>query len=87
MCDSPQPSTPAAFSFGGGFRSLIGISHVGIRVDPDGVIEKRTRSVSYFWRLRATLGPADDRWLVRLPQEIAQAINFALIHFLASNLH
>ena len=58
-----------------------------IRTDPIGVVGRRTKALNYIRKLSATLGPANERWVAHLPtQSPSKRINFALIHFLTSNL-
>ena len=58
-----------------------------LRNDPDCVNEKRKASLAYMGKLKATLAESNTRWTNHLPADNpSRKIDFALIHFLVSNL-
>ena len=55
--------------------------------DPKSVIERRSAALAYLRKLCATLEPANQRYIAKLPRGSPSCgLNFALIHFLATNL-
>ena len=58
-----------------------------IHTQGSSVNEKRTAALAYLRRLKTTLAGANQRGLARLPQDSpSRRIDFALFHFLATNL-
>ena len=59
----------------------------GLRDEPQCVNEKRVASLAYLRKLKVTLAQANDRWVTHLPMDSpSRKVDFAMIHFLASNL-
>ena len=58
-----------------------------IRREPGCVNEKRVASLAYLRKLKETLRGANDRWIANLPADSpSRGVDFALVHFLTSNL-